>query len=465
VTDAFLDATAQADLVRRGDATAVELVEEAITRVEKLNGELNAVIVPLFDEARAAAQHAAGPFAGVPWVLKDLGPVSKGHPHAGGIAGAKAAGWVADHDSYLVEAMGGAGFVLVGKTNTPELGLVPTTEPAAWGASRNPYDTGRSTGGSSGGSAAAVASGMVPVGHANDGGGSIRIPASECGLVGLKPSKGRVSQGPTVTESWAGLSVDLAVTRTVRDTAAVLDVLSGRRAGDVFAAPAPARPYVDEVGADPGRLRIRFLTHDPAGTTPVDPACVAAVEATARALEAAGHDVAEGHPSALGESPVDDFVPCYAAWVATDLAAWGDRLGRAITEDDVEPGTWFLGELGKGVSATQYLAALDRLRRGAARIESWWDDHDILLTPTIPEPPPLLGDVVATERAAQIVAFTIPANITGQPAISVPVHQHAALPVGVQLVGGYGREDLLIRLASQLEQALPWADRRPGVSA
>lgn len=466
MSEPFLDATAQAELVRRGEVSPSELVEEAIARIEKVNGDLNAVIVPLYDKARAEAKTAEGPFKGVPYVLKDLGMDSKGDLHAGGIAGVKAAGYRSDHDSHLVAALRAAGFVLVAKTNTPELGLVPTTEPRAWGPTRNPWDTERSPGGSSGGSAAAVASGMVAMGHANDGGGSIRIPASQCGLVGLKPSRGRVSAGPSVSEGWGGLAIDLCVTRSVRDTAAVLDIVHGHRAGDAFGAPTPTRPFAAEVGADTGRLRVGVLTADPTGGVPVDAECVTAVRAAADALSLLGHDVADGHPAALASSPLDAFLPCFGAWTAADLDHWGELIGRPITEADVEPDTWAIAELGRGFTGPQFVAGLAGVREHARAIESWWDDGwDLLLTPTIPEVPPLLGTMNGW-RAGAIITFTMPFNMTGQPAISLPLHWSAeGLPVGVQLVAAYGREDVLLRVASQLEASVPWSDRRPPTSS
>ena len=278
-----LDATAQAELVRTGDASPIELVDAAITRVEKLNAELNAVIHPLFDRARAAAAATAGgPFRGVPIVVKDYDGMLAGAPYHAGNRALQAAGYVATDTSYLFEKLERAGFVIVGKTNTPEFGLMPTAEPEAHGPTRNPWDVTRSSGGSSGGSAAAVASGMVPVADAGDGGGSIRIPASMCGLFGLKPSRGRVSLGPDESEGWGGLVVRHMVTRSVRDSAAILDLLQGYMSGDYYTAPPPARPYLEEVGAEPGRLRIALRTEAPAAIAPTDPACVAAAEDAAR---------------------------------------------------------------------------------------------------------------------------------------------------------------------------------------
>jgi amidase len=478
VTDdlALLDATAQAELVRSGKISPLELVDAAIARIDKLNPELNAVIHPLFDAARktAAGDLPDGPFRGVPYVLKDLGPRSAGDPYHAGIAGAKAAGWTCEDDTLLVERFRAAGLVCVGRTNTPELGLNPTTEPEAYGPSRNPWDTTRSTGGSSGGSAAAVASRMVALGHANDGGGSIRIPASECGLVGLKPSRGRVPLWPDDGEGWAGLVADLVVSQSVRDTAGILEAVGRPTPGDLHTPPPPPRPYTEAVTTPPGRLRIGLLTDAPDAATETQPDCRQAAEATGTLLESLGHTVEAASPAALANSLLTDaFIPCYGVWTATDLDVWGARLGRPLTADDVEAGTWAIAEAGRLVTGTQYASSLAALHRYSAAVQTWWaEGWDLLLTPTIPEPPPVLGSFTGAPdnplhgmfRAAQIVPYTMPFNVTGQPAISLPLHWNdAGLPIGVQLVAAYGREDVLLRVAAQLEQEKPWADRLPPV--
>ncbi|HEX8930870.1 MAG TPA: amidase, partial [Actinomycetota bacterium] len=385
-------------------------------------------------------------------------------------------GYVADHDSMVTQRYRAAGLICLGRSNTPELGLVPTTEGEAYGPCHNPWDTSRSCGGSSGGSAAAVASGMVPVAHASDGGGSIRIPASECGLVGLKPSRGRVPLWPEVAEGWGGMAVQLAVSRSVRDTAAMLDAAAGPAPGDLHTPPVPQRPYRQEVGADPGRLRIGLLTSAPEASTPTHPECVAAAEATGRLLEELGHTVELGGPPALSDPGISQaFLPCYGTWTAAELELWGSLLGRPLTPDDVEPATWAVAEIGRGVSGIQFVAALTAMHHYGARVQRWWEEGwDLLLTPTISEPPPPLGEYAAppvnpchpVTRSLLEVAYTIPFNMTGQPAISLPLHWTAGgLPVGSQLVAAYGREDLLLRVAAQLEQARPWADRRPPVHA
>src|SRR6266540_2431826 len=330
---AFMDATAQAELVSSGQASPRELVDAAIQRIEKLDGELNAVVTRLFEKARAAAdgELPPGPLRGVPFLLKDLGALSRGDPYASGVKAARREGYVADHDSVVTERFRAAGLVCLGRTNTPELGLVPTTESEAYGPCHNPWDPGRST----------------------------RIPASECGLVGLKPSRGRVPMWPEMAEGWGGMVVQLAVSRSVRDTAAMLDVASGPCPGDLHTPPAPRRPYLQEVGADPGRLRIGVLTSAPEPSVTTHPECVAAAEATARLLESLGHTVEPSYPEALSDPDISQaFLPCYGTWTALELDWWGGLLGRPLTPEDVEPATWAVAEVGRGVSGVQFVAAL-----------------------------------------------------------------------------------------------------------
>ena len=473
-----LDATAQAALVSSGQATPAELVDAAIERVERINPQLNAVITPLFESARAqaAGRLPDGPFRGVPFLLKDLSCHSAGDPFHEGMAFLKERGWIEPEDTALARRFRAAGLVVVGKTNTPELGILPTTEPAAYGPTRNPWDTTRSTGGSSGGSAAAVAAGLVPVAHANDGGGSIRIPASECGLVGLKPTRGRVSSGPEFGDVMGGITCEHVVTRSVRDTAAILDATQGMEPGDPFTAPDPARPYLDEVGADPGALRIGIMSTAPLGQVSVHADCVAAVEATARLLESLGHQVEVSHPKALDDPDyTGHFITNWAAGAAWNLDYWTRRTGEEVTEADVEPLTWALADLGRSSTAAQWLWAREWLQANTREVASWWTDgFDLLLTPTIAEPPPPLGTFDSPPdnplhglfRAAELVPFTPPFNVSGQPGISLPMHWNDdGLPIGVQLVAAFGREDLLLRVASQLEAAQPWSQRRPAVHA
>jgi amidase len=468
---AHLDATAQAELVRSGEASPRELIEAAIERIEVLNGDLNAVIHPLFEKA-LAADLADGPFHGVPMVVKDLLCATEGDPYHYGMSFLKKLDWRADADTWLASRFRQAGFAIVGRTNTPELGILPTTESEAYGPARNPWDTSRSTGGSSGGSAAAVASGMVPVAHANDGGGSIRIPASACGLVGLKPSRGRVSMAP-IGDFASGLGADLCVSRSVRDTAALLEWVADPPPGDPYAAPARARAYTEEVGADPGRLRIGLMTSAPGGQVEVHPDCVAAAEGAARLLESLGHDVEPSYPPVLDDpTSVEYFMVRWSSAVAAGLDFWSLSTGRPIGEDDVEPLTWALAERGRSHSAAEYLGAVGYAQIVSRAGAAWWaGGFDLLLTPTMAVPPVEIGTMgsgrgedpmLPIVRATPCAIFTASFNISGQPAISLPLHVGGdGVPIGVQLVAGYGREDVLLRIAAQLEEAAPWADRLP----
>jgi amidase len=473
IEPASLDATGQAELVRKGEVTPSELVEAAIVRIEKLNPQLNAVITPLFEKARAQALASLpdGPFRGVPFLLKDLVAESEGDPSYRGMKLLREIGFVAPEDTYLTAKFRQAGFVIMGRTNTPELGLVATTEPAAYGPTRNPWNLEHSTGGSSGGSAAAVAARLVPAAHANDGGGSIRIPASECGLVGLKPSRGRVSLGPHHGEALAGLAIEGCVTRSVRDTAGVLDAICGPMAGDPYSAPPFERPLCEELSRAPGRLRIGLLSRRPGEGPQLHPECVAAVEGVARLLASLGHAI---------EISLDDsqttacFFDVFNVNTVYELDQIAERIGREIREEDLEPLTWASAELGREVSSSRYVTAVGRMHAWTRRVASWWESgFDLLLTPTIAEPPPRLGELAGTQpdpvqawrRNGEVAAFTPLFNVTGQPAISLPLHWSAeGLPVGVQLVAASGREDLLIRIAAQLEHGQTWSERRPVVS-
>ena len=465
----WLDATAQAELVATGQISPRELGEAAIGRIEAVDDRINAVIHRRFERALVDidAGLPSGPFRGVPFLIKDLYADSAGDPAHHGNRALRDANWTATTDSWLVGRLRRAGFVFLGRTNTPEFGLIPVTESDAYGACRNPYDPTRSSGGSSGGSAAAVAAGMVPVAHASDGGGSIRIPASMCGLVGLKPSRGRTTLGPDRDES--GLSVQHVVARSVRDSAALLDVLRGPGTGDMAVAPPPTRPYVDEVGAPPGQLRVGLLASSPVGALNAE--CERAVRSTGRVLEDLGHHVSEDRP----EIDPDSGRRFMARWVVNarmSVLALGDQLARQATADDVEPLTWAMASAGESLSAVDYAAALAASAAFTRSMARFWEDHDLLVTPTLGDLPPRIGELIpppsdpfATQpRTAQLVPFTTHFNVTGQPAVSLPLHVSAeGLPVGVQLVAAYGREDLLIRVASQLEDAAPWSARRPAL--
>jgi amidase len=468
-----LDATSTAELIRAKEITPAEAVEAAIARIEKMNPDLNAVIHPLFDKARATAESAPeGPFRGVPIVIKDLVATSAGDPFHCGMRLLKEMGYRATHDSTVVAKLKAAGFVIIGRTNTPELGLIPTTEPLAYGPTRNPWDTTKIPGGSSGGSAAAVASRMVPIAHGTDGGGSIRIPASACGLIGLKPSRGRVSSGPDQGESMGGFSVDHVLTRSVRDSAAVLDVLAGTMPGDPYGAPSTNRPYMNEAQAEPHRLRVGMMVRAPSQIVELHQDVIAAARNAAEALESLGHNVEESHPAAFDEPEhILHFGVVTACDTASTLDHWSTVIGKAITVEDVELNTWGLAEMGRAIAGPQLLTSREWLFAFTRRMSSWWDDYDLLLTPTLTAPPPPLGSWVATREnplaagaaSSFLVPFTPPFNATGQPAISLPVSWNAAgLPIGVQLVAAYGREDLLLRVSGQLERADAFPERRPG---
>lgn len=467
-----LDALDQAALVASGEVSARELVDAAIARADAVNGDLNAIIHPRYERARdeASAGLPQGPFTGVPLVLKDLGAAMAGEPLQLGTRFLKNANNIAKHDSYLTRRFRRAGFVVIGRTNTPEFGNTITTEPLSHGPTRNPWNLDHSTGGSSGGSAASVAARIVPVGHANDGGGSIRIPASECGLVGLKPSRGRVSKGPELGESWMGATIDGCVTRTVRDTAAVLDVICGYEPGDPYTAPPFARPLVQELGANPGRLRIGVLDH-PLYDYQMDHAeSRESVRRTADMLTNLGHDVVVAHPKALEESEsAGKFTSIVAAWTNSDASALERLVGREMTEDDFERDNRMLREIGRAVTTETYLTDMTWLHAWCRRVVQWWEPidgsqgFDILVTPTLAGPPPRIGHLSGPDggrNLREILAYTSQFNLTGQPAVSLPLHWSTdGLPMGVQFVGAPFREDVLVRLASQLEEAMPWRDR------
>jgi len=476
-----LDATAQAELVRSGEVEPVELVEAAIARIERLNPTLNAVIHKLYDKARreaASPELADGPFRGVPFLVKDVLCHTAGDPFHCGMRVLRDVGWREETDATLATRFRAAGFVFVGKSNTPELAFSPTTEPLAYGPTRNPWNTDLSTSGSSGGAAAAVASRMVAAAHGNDMGGSIRTPASACGLVGLKPTRARSTLGPRFGEFWWATTHEHVVTRSVRDSASILDCIRGAAPGDPYTAPPPERPYREELGRDPGRLRIGVYTKRP-GTSlsgaPVHADCVRAVEETARALEGLGHHVEISSPPVLDDDDDGSVITIFASAIARDIDRWSARIGRSIALDEVEPTTALAVEIGRGTPALRYVEAVENLQRYSRELAAWWHDgFDILLTPTLAEPPWPIGPLgpagadamEVLRRFTEYSPYCLPFNISGQPAVSLPLSWNAAgLPIGVQAVAAYGREDVLVRLACQLEQALPWKDRRPAVCA
>ena len=470
----WLDATAQAELVASGKVSPVEMVNAAIERVERYDGALNALTYRWFEAARELASSSAlpeGPFRGVPYLLKDLYAAEAGKPLSNGSKAYKAADYVSSEDTTLVSRYKASGLISIGRSNSPEFGSVPVTEPEAWGPTRNPWDLSRTPGGSSGGSAAAVAAGIVPIAHASDGGGSIRIPAACCGLVGLKVSQGRISMGPSRDES--NLGVEHCVSRSVRDSARLLDATHGPGIGDVIIAPTPRRPFIDEVGADPGRLRIGFLDFNPRGGD-VHADCVDGVHKTAKLLESLGHHVEPGFPDIFSDNEIGrTFSMLWSTNMGTAIRRFSQALGREMTPNDIEAMNWAQAEFAKGVNGVDFSLAQASSIQFRRAIQSWWTKGwDLLLTPTLSAPPLPVGSMPNNpERpmtplmtAGSWVAFTSQFNISGQPAISLPLHRTAeGLPVGMQLAAAYGREDVLIRVASQLEQAAPWAHLTPNL--
>ena len=464
------DATALAELVRSKQVKPAELVEAAIERIEARNGDLNAVIIKRYEAARAEAAEdvGSGPFAGVPFLLKDIGANQAGLPYYAGSRALKGADYRDRAGTFLGERFRAAGFITVGKTNLPELGTCPTTQPLSFGPTNNPWDVTRSPAGSSGGSAAAVAARIVPVAHANDGGGSTRLPAAWCGLVGLKTTRGRMPQPLSISR----LGSELVVSRTVRDTAAVLDATHGATDADLYRTALPERPYVRELTADPGRLRVAMLTKG--GGIEVDGACVEGVERTARVLREMGHEIEVVDGGALfgGDGSVNGTL--WMAGITRGIDHLAELLGRAMTADDIEPYNWTAAERGRSISASEWTKAQEIQQAWAASVIEWFSPYDVLLSPTAGCPPLKTEDLWPDpERPwrmgrtyGRIGRFTLPFNATGQPAISLPLHWTAdGLPVGIQLVAKMGREDLLIRLAARLEEAMPWKHRKPALLA
>jgi amidase len=471
----FRPATELAAMVRAGDVTAQELTEASFERIEALNDSINAFIWTDHDGALAtAAAIGAGdprPFAGVPICIKDIGPTLEGAPYT---AGSEIFGdFVPPFDGAVVQRFKEAGFVIVGKTSTPEFGILPVTEPRRYGPTRNPWDTERTPGGSSGASAAAVAAGMVPIGHANDGGGSIRIPATCCGLVGLKPSRGRVSLAPTFGESM--LVQDLAVTRTVEDTARVLDVLAGPAIGDASWAPPPAEPFANAAGRDPGRLRIGVALNPPIPTV-VDPVALDGARRGAEALAALGHEVFEVEaPWGADEALFATFTVLWAVGIGSGVALASQMFGQTPSRENVESLTLDLYEQGLRTTAYEYVQAVGQLHAFSRGVIMWMDQTcDVLLTPALAQRPVRIGELngdseeprVDFAKSGQFTPFTATCNISGQPAINVPLfHGDDGLPLGIHLIGKPLDEATLISVAAQLEAAHPWLDRRPELVA
>jgi amidase len=463
------DAIGQADLVRRREVTALELVDSAIARIEALNPRLNCLATPMFEEARrrAAAALPSGPLSGVPFLMKDLGEPCAGVRQTDGSRALR--DFVADHDGGLVARLRRAGIVIVGRAAAPEFGNHSTTEPELFGPCHNPWDLGRTAGGSSGGSAAAVAARMVPAASASDGAGSIRIPASCCGVFGLKPTRGRISFGPDAGEVLSGLAVEGAITVTVRDSAALLDATSGPAPGDPYWPSPPPGTYLDQVKRDPAPMRIAWSARAPLGIA-VHADCRTAVEATARRLEELGHHVVEDDPVYDEEVLLEPMVTIWSVGNATDLELVASRIGRPPRHDELEITTWELIELGRTVSAVEMVHAVDLLHAASRAIAPFFDKYDAWLTPTLAQPPLPLGLLNKSYGGAKewwrydlsFNPWNAIANLNGNPAMSVPLDwNHEGLPIGVLFTGRYGDEAGLLSLAGQLERAHGWAGRVP----
>lgn len=469
---ADLDATSLAELVRAGEVTALELVDAAIERLEAVNGTLNAVVTPMFDEARELAKSPpiTGPFPGVPFLMKDFLAEVQGVRFT---EGSRFLGeFIPSEDSGLVKRFRAAGLQFIGKTNTPEFAIGATTEPQRFGPTHNPWDTERTPGGSSGGAAAAVAARVVPMAHGNDAGGSIRIPASCCGLVGLKPSRGRVSLGPLYGDLFGGVVAELAVTRSVRDTATLLEAVAGPMTGEPYIAPPPLGSFAAAVDKAPGELKIGFSAVTPLGD-PLDPECEQAVRDAARLCAQLGHHVEESAPDYDAMHLWTQLTTMLFSGTAWAQADWCRRLDQPLTPQLFEPFVWAFGEKGRALTAPEYLMAVQDLQAEVRRYSRFFDRFDLWLTPTLGQPPVPLGALSYTgdpielrRRTAKFSPFTYIANATGQPAISLPLHwTEDGLPVGVHFVARLGEEETLLSLAAQLEQAKPWHHRQPPVSA
>ncbi len=465
----WTDAVGLAQLIRDGVLTPSEVVEAAIARLEALEPQLQLLASQSVDRARmqAAGTLPDGPFRGVPFLLKDAVQHSEGDPYRHGIGALADVHWRSPHDTELTHRYRQAGFVLLGRTKVPELTMSSTTEPLRYGPAHNPWSLSHSPGGSSGGSAAAVAAGIVPAAHGNDMGGSIRIPASCCGLVGLKPSRDRMSLAPDHGEYWGPLTYEHVITRTVRDSAAVLDATAGSVPGDLHRAPLPERPWLLEVTTEPGPLRIGLMLDLPNGA-PVDPECALAARETGELLSGLGHHVEEFSGSVLASSAgAGAMSTLIAVGLAGEIAQWEDTL--SITINDLEPMPAAMVAAGRSASAVDLVRAVDTLAAWSRQITAACAPYDVVISPTMAIQPPLLGTLSGDRPLEEcfpgwgaMSGFAIPFDVSGQPSISLPLHwSPGGLPIGVQCTAGYGREDVLFRLAGQLERAKPWTDRRP----
>jgi amidase len=486
------DALELGRMIQAREVSPLELVESVIESIERLNPVLNSVVCRLDDDARRAAQGPLpkGPLSGVPMLLKDLLSPYAGKPFTSGSR--LYANYIPDTDAELVRRYKAAGLIITGKTNTPEFGILPVTEPELFGACRNPWNVDRTPGGSSGGAAASVAAGIVPVAHGGDGGGSIRIPAACCGLFGLKPTRGRNPCGPDASEHWLGFAVEHVLTRSVRDSAALLDVSSGPEPTSPYWAPPNNRPFLDEVGVPPGRLKIAFTT-EPHLPGRVHADCVAAVQDAARLCESLGHTVVEAGPKINGEEFAFHFFLIICASVAGGIRAFEHFAKRSAQPEELELSTRLAGLLGAQLGAGDTIAAMAALQAAARDVMRFYGEYDVLLTPVLGAPPLPLGalqprgaELIAQQTVARLklgpalkfrriieatvsrvfefVPFSPIANVTGQPSMSVPLFwNNQGLPIGTMFTGRFGDEATLLRLAAQLEAARPWQNRRPPV--
>lgn len=483
------DGLGLANLIKKGEISAYELAEAAIHKIEQENGTINAMVYEMFEYGRKLAQAPVdGPFVGVPSLLKDLGYEMAGFPMSNGSRAYK--NHVPDYDSEMVKRFKESGLVILGKSSTPEFGLLGITEPELFGPCRNPWNIEHTPGGSSGGAAAAVAAGWTPIAPAGDGGGSIRIPAANTGLFGLKPTRGRTPSGPVRGQQWMGAAVSHVITRSVRDSAAMLDATLGPDTGASYQTPLPERPYLDEVKREPGKLRIAFNTKSPLGT-PVHPDAIAGVQQLAKLLEEMGHEVVEAAPNVDGQRVAKSYVTMYFGEIAAQMMEIQNFLGRRPTTSDVELGTLALGTIGRALSAGEMLAQLHYWGLVARQMGQFFESYDLYLTPTTASPPVKVGALQPplSERVVlnlvnglslgkvliwsglidklaldslQHTPFTQMVNLSGLPAMSVPMHTFSSgLPCGQQFVAPFGREDRLFNLAGQLERARPWFDKRP----
>lgn len=487
------DATSLAELVRKEEVTPAELLETAISRAEVVNPAINAIVQPLYEQGRAILDKlpADAPFRGVPFLLKDLEMDWEGTPMRSGSVAYR--DHVSTRDSEVVKRFKAAGLVFFGKTNTPEFGLTPYTEAKLYGPARNPWNLNHSTGGSSGGSAAAVAAGIVPAATATDGGGSIRIPASCCGLFGLKPSRGRVTLGPRFGEAWGGAVAGLVVSRSVRDSAGLLDAIAGPGVGEPYYLPEPERPFAEEASREPGRLRIAFSTQHPYPNQQIHPECVSAVRETAKLLESLGHTVEEIPLPYTSDVLSQTFLTMVFGETAATLRELSDYLKRPARRSDVELATWTQARIGESFTAGEYAYQKHKWNDLSRTMGQLHERYDVFLTSTMGRPPIRIGELQPTtqeerliklvdtvnglrflkgskvidqlaEKSFGYIPYTPIANLTGQPSMSVPLNWTAeGLPVGSMFTSKLGDEATLFRLATQLEQAQPWFNHRPGL--